>query len=167
LADFFGTLDLGYGDQVTLEAGPQRAGQPDDALADRRIEAVSRLLRRMRVNASPAARPSVEGALSNDAVIVSVGRFVVTSPVCPDWSKPEADDYTNTPPSNFGCATASNLGLMVANPADLVHGTPIGPGDADFAARSIQRYRSGEVAKSLKPELPKLYSGGASGGGSQ
>jgi pilus assembly protein CpaD len=117
----------------------------------------------MRVKAGPAPRPTVAGALAQDAVVVSVGRYVVTLPVCPDWSKPEADDYTNTPPSNFGCANASNLGRMVANPADLVHGTPLGPADGDFAARGIQRYRAGEIDNSIKPELSTVNRS-ASGG---
>ena len=52
-------------------------------------------------------------------------RYLVTLPPCPNWSKPAAGagDFTNTPSSNFGCAAAVNLGLMVANPADLV-GSP-------------------------------------------
>jgi len=163
LASFLSQAELGYGDQVTVDAGPKRGEASADALAARRMEAVTAMLRHMRVVAAPASRPSVEGALARDAVVVTVGRYVVTSPRCPDFSKPEADDYTNTPQSNYGCATNTNLGLMVANPADLVHGTPTTAADGEFSSRGIQRYRSGDVAKSLKPELPKLYSGGGGG----
>ena len=163
LANFLSQVDFGYGDQVTLDAGPRRGEAATDALAARRMEAVAAMLRHMRVSATPASRPSVEGALARDAVVVTVGRYVVTSPLCPDFSKPEADDYTNTTQSNYGCATNTNLGLMVANPADLVHGTPTTSADGEFASHGVQRYRSGEVAKSLKPELPKLYSGAGGG----
>jgi pilus assembly protein CpaD len=165
LEAFLGSVQLSYGDQVTIDAGPRHGDPAHDALAAKRLAEVTGLLRRLRVMATLASRPTVEGALARDGVVVSVGRYVVTAPQCPDWSKPEGDDFTNTPPSNYGCATASNLGLMVANPADLVRGTPGGPADADFVARGIQRYRSGEISKSLKPELPKNYSGGSGGGG--
>lgn len=162
LANFLSQSAYGYGDQVTLDAGPKRGEASADALAARRIEAVAAMLRHMRIAATPASRPTVEGALAADAVVVTIGRYVVTSPRCPDFSKPEADDYTNTPQSNYGCATMTNLGIMVANPADLVHGTPTTAADGEFVSNGIVRYRSGEVAKSLKPELPK--SGGGGGG---
>ncbi|HLI13327.1 MAG TPA: CpaD family pilus assembly lipoprotein [Alphaproteobacteria bacterium] len=160
LAAFLAQIQVDYGDQITFDTGPSHGNPAADRLAARRAAAVAALLRRRQVQASPAAQPTVEGALARDAVVVTVGRYVVTPPVCPDWRKPEADDYTNTPTSNYGCATATDLGMMVANPGDLVNGTPISPGDADFAARGIERYRSGEISKSIKPELPKLYSGG-------
>ena len=165
LTDFLDTLEYAYGDQLTIDVGPKRGDAATDQLAAKRLEVVTKMLRERRIIATVAQRPTVDGALAQNAVVVTLGRYVVTSPQCPDWSKPEADDYTNTTVSNYGCADATNLGLMVANPAELVRGTPGGGGDADFASRGTQRYRSGEVSKSLKPELPKLYSGGGGGGG--
>jgi hypothetical protein len=50
---------------------------------------------------------------------------------------------------------------MVANPGDLVHGTPVGPADGDFATRGVQLYRQGEIPKTLAPATTS-----ASGGGS-
>lgn len=165
LANFLSQVEYGYGDQVTLDAGPPRGESSADALATRRIEAIAATLHRQRIAATRASRASVEGALAADAVVVTVGRYVVTPPRCPDFSKPEGDDYTNTPSSNFGCATMTNFGLMVANPGDLVHDAPTTAADGDFASHGIERYRSGEIAKSLKPELPKLSGAGGSGGG--
>jgi len=161
LSEFLDNVALGYGDQVTVDTGPSSGNALADALAAKRLEAVTVLLRQHRIRAQPASRPTVDGALARDGVVVTVGRYVVTGPSCPDHSKPEADDFANTAPSNYGCATATNLGLMVANPADLVHGTPAGPADGEFAARGVQQYRAGEIAKSLAPEL----SGAAVGGG--
>ena len=56
-------------------------------------------------------------------------------------------DYTNTLPSNFGCATQTNLGLMVANPRDLVMGRVPGPGSIDRQVKIEQdfRERKGQV----------------------
>lgn len=153
LADFLNTVALSYGDQVTIDAGPQSGNAASDALAAKRIEDVSTMLRKLSVRAQPAQRPTIDGALTRDGVIVAIGRYVVTGPNCPDRSKPEPDDFTNNTQSNYGCATATNLGLMVANPADLLHGNTPGPADADFAARGVQQYRSGVLSKSLKSEL--------------
>jgi hypothetical protein len=44
-----------------------------------------------------------------------------------------------------------------------VRGTPGGAADADFVSRGIQRYRSGEISKSLQPELSKSGAGANSG----
>ncbi len=39
---------------------------------------------------------------------------------CPDWRHSAVINYDNSAMSNFGCATATNLGLMLANPNDLL-----------------------------------------------
>ena len=75
-----------------------------------------------------------------DRAVVTVGRYAVTLPPCPNWSQPRANDFTNAPPSNFGCATAVNLGLMVASPADLVGGRQLAPADGKPAAAAVNRY---------------------------
>jgi pilus assembly protein CpaD len=86
----------------------------------------------------------------NDAVSVVVRRYVVTLPGCPDWSG-ELTTYNNVPTSNWGCATATNLGLMIAEPEDLVHGRDPGLADGEASARSIDLYRRGET-KEITPE---------------
>lgn len=153
LASFLSTITLSYGDQVTVDAGPRSGSAAADALAAERTDVVAAMLRKLRVHAQPASRPTVDGALTRDGVVVTVGRYVVTGPNCPDYTKPEADDFTNTPQSNYGCATATNLGLMVANPADLINGTAPGPADGDFAARGVQLYRAGDLPKTLAPPV--------------
>jgi pilus assembly protein CpaD len=160
LSDFLNGIAFGYGDQVTIDAGPRSGNAGSDALAVRRVDAVIATLRKMHIKAQVASRPSVDAALSRDAVVVTVGRYVVSGPPCPDHSKPEGDDFTNTTTSNYSCATVSNLGMMVANPADLVHGTTPGPADGEFATRGVQSYRAGTMSKSLTPELSKTTGGG-------
>jgi pilus assembly protein CpaD len=162
LTQFLTGEEAGFGSQVTIDTGPPRGVPAADELTAKRAEVVSGLLRRLNMPGESAKRPSVEAALGHDEVIVAVGRYVVTPPVCPDWRKPDDGDYTNTPSSNFGCATTTSLGLMVANPADLLRGTPGGPADGEFAARGIELYRKGLISKSLEPELSR---GGAAGGG--
>jgi pilus assembly protein CpaD len=155
LSDFLNGIAFGYGDQVTIDAGPRGGNATSDVLTGRRLDAVIATLRKMHVKAQAASRPSVDGALSRDAVVVTVGRYVVSGPNCPDRSKPEGDDFTNTTTSNYGCSTVSNLGMMVANPGDLVRGVTPGPADGEFATRGVQSYRAGTMSKSLTPELSK------------
>jgi pilus assembly protein CpaD len=62
--------------------------------------------------------------------------------------------------SNLGCANATNLYLMVADPRDLVSGRMLGPADGEEAVRAVDNYRSGKLdSLSWGP-------GGGSGGGS-
>ena len=155
LSGFLKTAGLRYGDQVTIDAGPS-TGHASRALAARRLRTVTGMLRKLHVRAHVAPRPTVDGALGRNGVIVTVGRYVVTSPACPDRSKVDNDDFANTDASNFGCATETNLGLMVANPADLVRGEPPGAADGTLMARGVEEYRKGTLMKTL----PSGLSGG-------
>lgn len=93
-------------------------------------------------------------------VVVAVNRYVVTTPRCPDFSKPSESNYTNTTYSDFGCANAHNLGVMVADPADLARGRPEGYQDGTQAVLGVQRYRTDKVKPLIKDDT-------GSGAGSQ
>ena len=139
-------------DRVTVSAaGPPR-------LADQRTAAISRELLAFGIvtSASP-----LEPVPANHAVI-EVGRYTVTLPPCPNWSSPPNVEYTNAHNSNWGCAAATNLGLMVANPADLVSGRTLAPADGQPAVNAVQRYMTDRVKQ---PPAPTASPFGASGGG--
>src|ERR1019366_6262420 len=95
------------------------------------------------------------GDVPANRAIIETGRYLVSLPPCPNWSKWPPDDFTNTLASNFGCATVTNLGHMVASPADLAQGRPVGLADAIPAAAAVQRYQGDKVvlpaAVSLRP----------------
>ncbi len=113
-------------------------------LAGPRAEAVRALLDEQRIESMSLARGSLSD-LGQGSVAVIVGRYVATPPNCPDWRKPANQNFQNSPSSNFGCANAVNLALMVEDPADLLRGRPLGPGDAAGLVHGIQRYRSNLV----------------------
>lgn len=126
-------------DRVTVAAsGPA-------PLAAARAAAVSARLLRWGIVADTGQL----AAAPRNRAIVTVGRYAVTLPPCPNWSMPRANDFTNAPTSNFGCATAVNFGLMVASPGDLVAGRQLAPADGKPAAAAVNRYLDDKV-----PALP-------------
>lgn len=87
--------------------------------------------------------PVTTGAVSPDMVRVVVERKRASVPGCPDWNKPSQPNYANTNIPNFGCGVNANLAMQVANPGDLLHGSPYAAAqDAQTAAKAIIMYRN-------------------------
>ncbi len=128
LAGFLARHRVGSDDFLFVSA-------PDDGLGAQRQSALVSELRDL------GYAPKVRVERIRPTTSVMVGRYVVTPPRCPDWTKAAGPDQANQISSNLGCATAVNLGLMVANAGDLVQGRELTPLDADVAALAIERYR--------------------------
>jgi pilus assembly protein CpaD len=133
-------------------------------LAERRGAAISGELLRYGI----VARTLILDTVPANRAIVSVGRYAVTLPTCPNWSQSLSYEFTNAFSSNYGCANTTNLGLMVASPADLVSGRTLAPADGQPAVAAVQRYMTDRV----KPPPPPTASpfaaspgGGGAGGG--
>jgi pilus assembly protein CpaD len=122
-------------DRVTIAA----AGPP--ALAEQRVATVSSLLQHYGV--VPIAQPLAQ--VPPERAVLEVVRTLVTLPPCPNWSKPSGTDFGNQPSSNFGCATETNLGMMVANPSDLANALPVGGAAGQPAAAAVNRYLNDKV----------------------
>lgn len=136
----------------------------NDGLSARRAEAVAGVLRAsgigpVTITLVPmgerlaTAREGDPPGLTRDRqleVLVATANAVL--PGCPDWSRDPGRDPRNEPMSNLGCANAVNLGLMVADPNDLLAGRPIEPADAIREAEAILRYRTDKV-KQLDAEV--------------
>ncbi|MBL6946975.1 MAG: hypothetical protein ISR47_10075 [Rhodospirillales bacterium] len=137
----------------------------------RRRETVVAFLNHRRLNTHAVSPDFGIEAPAADTLSVVVRRYVVTLPGCPDWSGRPGRTDNNVVTRNWGCATATNLGLMVANPADLAYGRKPGPMDGEAAVLAIQRYRAGET-RPLTPEdvgtiqAQQKESSGNDGGGS-
>jgi len=142
LDEFLARIDAGYGDRATIVADARRA------------EPVAARLRRLGL--APVVR-------SGDTPELIVGRHIVTPPACPNWTSMPAADWTNRPPSQFGCATAANLGLMVADPGDLVQGRAAPLWDGEAATLGVQRYRAGKT-RPLQDSNAQTQGGGATTG---
>jgi len=149
LNGWFETLDLGYGDRVTVEdpsANPAVAAAVND-LAGRYGLIVSNVA------------PTTNGALNPGQARVVITRSTAGVPGCPDWSASSDMNYTNATSPGYGCATNSNLASMVANPEDLLEGQE-GSGETVVATgtRAIQTYR--EATPTGAAGLQNANSGG-------
>lgn len=82
--------------------------------------------------------------LAGNVVTLRYERFNVLVPSCGDWSSHPGHNYSNDVHSNFGCANQRNMGLMLADPADLQQMRDTQPTDTQNANRVMQRYRKGE-----------------------
>jgi pilus assembly protein CpaD len=143
------------GDRVTIAA----AGDP--RLRQHRIEAISGELLPFGIVATPSPLVGVP----RDRAIIAVGRYLVTLPACPDWSQYPASDFTNAKTSNFGCATATNLGLMVASPADLVGARETAYADGTPAVNAVTRYLTDKVKLPETATGAQALAAGSSTGG--
>lgn len=159
LDDFLSKTDPGDGDAVFVAAG-----RGDPRLAERRGQTVAAYLEMRDVGAQIVPSDAIAQPPVGDSVDVIVNRYLVTLPGCPDFTGTPRLDWTNTPTSNWGCANAVNLGMMVANPRDLEVGRDGGPMDGEFAVLGIQRYREGETKPLKVIDVTIEQSGGDSGG---
>ena len=137
LDGFLQQIGASFQDSFVIDPGG------DDILALRRAAALSSLIRTRLPTVRTAIRRSPDGPGNNQARLV-VGRYVVVTPECGDWSKPSGTDIWNRPSSNFGCATTANLGLMVADPGDLIRGRQLTPGIGGRGVLGLDSYRAGQ-----------------------
>lgn len=136
LDTFFEQAEVAGGDRIFFQPAA------NDKLTAARIGQLTHELVRRGLGATTL--PPSPTLVAADHMMVVIERYVVTPPDCPDWSKPSWGDHSNTLPSNFGCADATNLGLMVADPRDLVVGRTLGPARGDPALYGYSRYRVGK-----------------------
>jgi pilus assembly protein CpaD len=134
LADWFETLQLRYGDRVSID---EAAGYADPAGR----QDVSDVAAQYGLLLTDGA-PLTSGAVQPGSVRVIVTRTSASVPGCPNWQDPIIGGPNKTA-TNYGCATNSNLAAMIADPNDLVLGQT-GSSDGNTAAsnKAIKAYRS-------------------------
>lgn len=126
------------------------------ALSDRRARHVAELLRAHGLERVELARRALgesrpidpghdEAAWArNRRVEIVVRHWVAEAPRCGEWDRTAALHGQQLLP-DLGCATAANLVAMVADPADLAEGRPLGPADGVREAEAVVRYRTDKV----------------------
>jgi pilus assembly protein CpaD len=137
LRRFLDQAEVTSEDHVFFEPGSE------DRLTAARIGRLSKAVTARGVGAQTLPASATEPVANRVTVVVE--RYVVVPPDCPNWTSPAVGDHSNQPGSNFGCATSTNLGLMVADPRDLVIGRTLGPAEGDAALAAVKRYRLGKI----------------------
>jgi len=101
---------------------------------------------------------------SSDAMTVDVAAstYAASLPNCPQTAHLNTIDGDNMLSSDWGCATVSDLELMVENPRDLVRGQSGGLTDSVVTSAAIVRLQTDKVKKLEAP--PTSTAAPASGG---
>jgi pilus assembly protein CpaD len=124
---------------------------PADADASRQVARLRSVSDRLVQAGIPAS--SIRLLLTDygpvDAVTLTYQRFDVALPACGDWSSNPRYDHSNDVHSDFGCTLQRDVGLMVADPADLVRMRDASAPDAPNASRVVQKYRAGQPPGSI------------------
>ena len=132
---FLNEIDVRPSDRLFVDVGPQSG----EVVSDPRVGVINEQLRHYVPGAQALTITGEQGTDRNIRLIV--GRYIVLPPNCPDLSKPSATNPGNFNDSNLGCATQRNLGLMLADPGDLLRGRALAPADGEALSRSIRAYR--------------------------
>lgn len=139
------------GDLVRLSVPGSDGTDTFDRMTLQRLESVRHAL----------ANRGYESALADSEVarVAALGEHEIgltvtrTMAILPDCSQPQP--LEPDPPvfeRGYGCSNAYNLGVMVADPADLERGRPLDPADAERTALSVQRYRVGQEKPLLEED---------------
>ncbi len=136
--------NVSYGDELSMDFPLQRDGKLSKQ-NETRLASLSALLKKRGLRLSTDITPYGLSPRENQARLL-ISRYVVTPPRCGDWSQPSNKNYGNSSLLNLGCANQANLGLMVANPRDLIIGTNNGSPDAEKSAKAVNTYRTKKPA---------------------
>lgn len=143
-------------DEALAEASPQATKTVTVYIAraqlanSARQQHLTKLLRSMgyqkkQIRFEPAAE------ISGKEARIEATYTAVVSPHCPDWRVSPVTNYSNTAhQANFGCATTVNLGLMVADPQDLVKGKGESANDSDAvtSGAAVNAYKNSSGSSS-------------------
>ncbi|KLE33783.1 CpaD family pilus assembly protein [Aurantiacibacter luteus] len=149
LADWFETLDLRYGDRVSID---DPVGNP----ATR--NAVAAVASRFGLLLADSA-PVTEGYVSPGNVRVVVTRSIAYVPGCPIWDDEYGFERGNQTSTGYGCAVNTNVAAMIANPEDLLEGQH-GTGETVIMTsnRAINAYRNATPTGNGGGALPEVAS---------
>lgn len=135
---------IGVRDQIDVYSYQNRR----DPVTESRLTAIKAEFARRGLAAGEAvdAPPAFAPAAPNE-VAVYVRRAVV---VPPDCTQPQPRP-TLRPEQPWGCHVNAALGMMVADPNDLVQGRELAPADGEQGSAALRRYRDDKV-KELEAE---------------
>ena len=116
---------------------------PNRAIAKRRMRNVRAFVRRLGLPVKTL--PQAIHAKRRNCVTLTFTQKVIVTPKCPDITTNKST-YKNIA-SNFGCSSARNLALMLADPNDLLAKSGTNPVSAKVVGDAVQRYKDDKVKK--------------------
>jgi pilus assembly protein CpaD len=152
LADWFDSMNVGYGDHIGI----------DDAIASAAVrDDIAKIAGRYGLLVGDGA-PVTQGYVDPGKVRVVISRSRAYVPGCPDWSDKYTETLNNGTAPGYGCAVNGNLAAMVADPEHLLHGAA-GTGDTVImsSTKAIETYR--EAKPTGASGLPAVSSQSAGG----
>ena len=117
--------------------GPRGQGGYFDPVTAARVSGIEAELSSIGLRSQVPVRPTTSLLRPDDTIAVSVTQAVV---ILPDCGAPQPA-FATRPTYTYSCSNTAALGMMIANPLDLVRGRAEGPADGEPAARVIQLYR--------------------------
>jgi pilus assembly protein CpaD len=137
LDEFIRSNGINARDEIVILGG----GDSRNRLTMSRVDAIQAEFAQRGLVASEVEVAPAAGAPANNEVAVLITRAVV---IPPDCSVPQPEP-TLRPEHHFGCSVNAALGMMVADPLDLVSGRELGPADGEQSSNAYRRYREDKV----------------------
>lgn len=122
--------------------GPRRDDRFFDPLTAARLAEIEAELSSLGLEVEIPDRPIRSLARSDTDIAVTVTRTMVIPPDCTSGEQPALG---MRPQFTHSCSNAALLGMMIADPTDLVRGRSLGPADGEAATQAIQRYRKDDT----------------------
>lgn len=132
--------NVAYGDELSMDFPLMRNGSLSEQNTQR-LHNLSTLLKKRGLRLAADVTPYGRSPDAHQARLL-ISRYVVTPPRCGDWSEPSTNNFNNAPLKNLGCASQAQLGLMVANPKDLITGVSNNLPNAEQAANAVAGYKT-------------------------
>lgn len=142
LEAFLRSNDVSPGAHVTLSTSGSIA--PAEAVRDRLVARGVQPRNIVIRSAAPRGRTNLQ------VVDVSIEQYRVQPPECGHWNPHQYFENTS---ADFGCSTVRALGLMVADPNDLVAGKNAGHTSAPPQVGAIERYHTDKQTPFVANEL--------------
>lgn len=100
---------------------------------------------------------SPASALPDNRVMVmpdpaAKGKLVAKPRPCADWQHHDYEGLENQFDPQFNCAQMYDLGLMVAEPGDLLQGRPPSAPETNASVLGIERYRTDKKKDLINPK---------------
>lgn len=140
--------NVSYGDELSMDFSLNRDGGLSE-MSRKRMAFMSGHLKERGLRLSAEVTPYGMMPPAGQARFL-ISRYVVTPPTCGDWSQPSTGNYGNASLQELGCANQASLGLMVANPRDLITGATTRAMDTESAARAVLTFRTRKPTKLSK-----------------